>query len=317
VDYDGAVFEEDFECNLCGAKDVAVFLDKCRDYLHGLPGQFTLVQCRKCGLVYLKPRPSAASIGLFYRSDYLPHQNPVVKQTWRSRVKRAVMALWTLPYIPFLGRPGPLVDPFGARHALDIGCGSGYWTSELQRKGWTVEAIDPSESAVNLAKKQIKEAKFYIGTLETVDLPPAFYDFALMWHSLEHLHNPKAALKRVHDLLRPAGRLKLAVPNICSWEAKLFGRYWHALDAPRHLFLFSPITLRLMLEAAGFRVIRMRPQLFIASVADSVDRWLAKSLHVGKWYFDRRLTSKLLFLPVVLSYLLGNKGCLEVDAVKI
>ena len=61
-------------------------------------------------------------------------------------------------------------------------------------------------------------------------------------------------------MLKPGGVLLLRTPNIDSWEASVFRGNWYGLDAPRHFFLFSPGTMRVALEKAGFAVSGLRYQ---------------------------------------------------------
>ena len=75
-----------------------------------------------------------------------------------------------------------------------------------------------------------------------------------MHHSLEHMYRPLVALRRARELLKPSGRLGLAVPNWRSLGHRLFGRHYYALDAPRHVIQFEPETLEQLVLQAGFRV---------------------------------------------------------------
>jgi 2-polyprenyl-3-methyl-5-hydroxy-6-metoxy-1,4-benzoquinol methylase len=61
----------------------------------------------------------------------------------------------------------------------------------------------------------------------------AGYD-ALLWHVLEHLDRPAAALERIAGWLAPSGGLLLGLPNLASWQARLGGERWFHLDVPRH-----------------------------------------------------------------------------------
>ena len=74
---------------------------------------------------------------------------------------------------------------------------------------------------------------------------------------LEHLPEPLATLAEVRRVLRPAGVAVIGVPNAASLQARLFGRYWAAYDAPWHLTHFTPGTLGRLLEQAGFRTVRL------------------------------------------------------------
>jgi SAM-dependent methyltransferase len=52
------------------------------------------------------------------------------------------------------------------------------------------------------------------------------FDAVTMWHTLEHLPDPAAALRRSRELLRPGGRLVVSVPNSESLQARLGGDAW-------------------------------------------------------------------------------------------
>ena len=64
-----------------------------------------------------------------------------------------------------------------------------------------------------------------------------------MWSSLEHVHEPRLAVRAAREVLRPGGLLVVYVPNLGSWSFRTFGEHWFALDLPRHLTHFTPETL--------------------------------------------------------------------------
>ena len=83
------------------------------------------------------------------------------------------------------------------------------------------------------------------------------FDVITMWHTLEHLPDPGAALARSSELLRPDGCLIISVPNASSAQARLGGDAWFHLDLPRHLFQFGPRSISALLSRSGFRLERM------------------------------------------------------------
>jgi SAM-dependent methyltransferase len=77
-----------------------------------------------------------------------------------------------------------------------------------------------------------------------------------LWHVLEHLDDPGAALATIARWLRPGGVLLAGVPNLASVQARLGGSRWYHLDVPRHRTHFTPDGLSRLLGAHGFAVER-------------------------------------------------------------
>jgi hypothetical protein len=69
----------------------------------------------------------------------------------------------------------------------------------------------------------------------------------------EHLYTPITDLRKAHALLKPGGWLVIGLPNVESWEQRLFGKYWVGWDLPRHLYLFPQPALQAILNREGFR----------------------------------------------------------------
>jgi hypothetical protein len=55
-------------------------------------------------------------------------------------------------------------------------------------------------------------------------------------------------------LLHPQGRIFIAVPNPNSFDAKHYKAHWAAYDVPRHLWHFTPVTMRKLLEKNGLHL---------------------------------------------------------------
>jgi SAM-dependent methyltransferase len=73
-----------------------------------------------------------------------------------------------------------------------------------------------------------------------------------LWHSLEHLRDPRGALEQIHALLAPGGSVLIALPDARGAQARIFGPLWRHLDVPRHLHHFDRGSLAEILSRAGF-----------------------------------------------------------------
>jgi len=291
-------------CDLCGGtrqRQVATY----HEYLLFTGESFCLVRCEDCGLSFLNPRPTVRSIGFYYPPDYLAHREEARPlRRWQSAVGAPTAARpWGLRRLLLHIRQSmhwysiPRFE--GGGRALDIGCGSGKLLDTLRALGWDTHGVDPSAAALERARQRGHDTT--IGRAE--DAPPAGeYDLVYLWHALEHTHEPSRVLANVRAAMRPGGRFHLAVPNLRSFHARLFGRCWWSTDAPRHLYQFDRRTLRRYLEEAGFVDIRMTTRTGASS-------WLRGVRQTINWIFGTRLRRdpgwllELCEIPVVLSSL--------------
>jgi len=142
-------------------------------------------------------------------------------------------------------------------HLLDVGCATGNFMRAARERGWKVAGIEIIEPAARIAQERYG-LNVEIGSLETVRWPDACFNAITLWDVLEHLPDPKGALKRCHNLLAPGGLLIFSIPNLKSFDRYLFGRVWIGWDAPRHFNMFSEITIKRLFELTGFELLEQK-----------------------------------------------------------
>jgi hypothetical protein len=136
-------------------------------------------------------------------------------------------------------------------------------------------------------------------------------------HVLEHLPDPVGTLKRRHSLMADGDRIIVEPPNFESAEARLFRSTWAGLYIPRILIHFLEAYHVGMLEHVGFSVERARPVFLASSISESLLRCVA-GLFARSIFYNKIgwLAYLLLTVPGSLSYLLGNRGIIQVVARK-
>jgi SAM-dependent methyltransferase len=292
-------------CDLCGSVAAEPYLTT-RDHLYGTEGEWQLVRCDTCGLIYLIPRPTPAHIGAYYPD--LDYHAFVPTRGLKARV---------IDWLHEREVRGLLHDlPRGAR-ILEIGCGTGEMLLKLRVHGSNVMGIEPNAAAAQVAREQ-HGLDVRTDILDTVMLDPASFDLILMRYALEHVHSPLGTLKQIAALLKPAGRTVVWIPNLASWDARLFGSYWRGLDAPRHLYLFTPTTIQRLLAEAGLRLSAITYSGVPNDWAGSAEAWLRKRNPAFAKIFGMKNPLMLLaWLPFsLIAALVGQAGRMQVTARK-
>lgn len=203
---------------------------------------FDVVQCSNCGLSRTSPRPVAEELDRYYPSGYhnkakrylfgLDRSLSLIHRARIRRIERLV------------GQPGSV---------LDIGCGPGWFLNSMRQRGWTTRGTERSVSAARQAREALN-LDVRAEELDDLLLEGSRFDAVVLWHVAEHLQDPGAAIRDIARLLRPGGIAMIGVPNFGSLEAKIAKAGWFHLDVPRHLYHFTPSTLKALIEDAGLKV---------------------------------------------------------------
>jgi len=220
-------------------EDALEILAETRDYITGHP--FRIAHCHACNLDVTVPAPSETEIGAYYPTTYYGTGN-----RFTGGVEWFLDTLYGLraDRITRMRPPGKV---------LDVGCGRGLLLNKLRERGWDVSGTELSDEAAVYARERLG-IPVRTGSLLNANFPAEEFDLVLLWHVLEHLHDPRAVLAEIARILKPGGGLLVAVPNLSSWEARATGTHWFHLDVPRHLTHFTDRALREALQDAGFSI---------------------------------------------------------------
>lgn len=270
-------------CQLCGKAGVLLH-DRLQDRLFGAPGVWSLRRCsdKACGFLWMDPMPLPEELSKAYAA-YYTHDNGKgsakigrLKRLYRE-VKLAYLST-SLGYKSVSASPlarliSKLLIFFPQRRTeieaeimflpaqldgelLDIGCGSGHRLEQMRWLGWRVSGIDFDEEAVRVARERGLDVS--CGTIPGKWFPPNSFDAIVMNHVIEHVPNPIELLTECERILKPGGRVVITTPNSASWGHRLFKTDWRGLEPPRHLHIFSPLSIERTIRRAGFQLVSTR-----------------------------------------------------------
>ena len=203
--------------------------------------------CTACGLVRLSPRVAASDLKRFYDESYrdvyegnhVPLDKQLANPTYDFRARR-------------------LTRHSKGRRFLEVGCGDGNFLAVLRSHGWDVTGREVSETAAKVARERHGIDVEVISFGDAGSVPTGCWDAVGLYHVLEHMYEPRAALKQIHEALPVGGVLHVQVPNRRSLDGRLGGRLWFGIRCPQHVLFCEPRHLRQLLSEEGFGVVSVQ-----------------------------------------------------------
>ena len=221
-----------------------------------LNGYFPIVRCASCALVQTRPRDDAETLAAAYSK--LPADDALELHEASLRMAED-QARTVMRFVPPHAR------------VLDVGGGAGAFVEAIRREDCRPSVLEPSSASVRLIRSRVPEVEAVEATIEDAHIAPESYDAITLWDVLEHLLDPRAVVRKLRRWLVRRGHLFLQLPNSGSLVAKVLGKRWPLL-LREHLTYFDSVTVRRLLDEAGFDVISVRPSLRFFPVGHLVRR---------------------------------------------
>lgn len=191
---------------------------------------FTVVQCEDCGFAFVNPRPRVDVMGRYYPTDFFDYFE-VESEHHRKRYGRE---------LAFVNAALPRATE--KPKLLDVGCANGGFPRFAREHGYDVEGVEIAQNANDIGDFTVYRVPF-----DRIPVNEPRYDAVTAWAVLEHVHDPKAYLRKAASVLKPNGVFVFLVTNFDSISSRnLFQE-----DVPRHLNFFSKETVGRYLKESG------------------------------------------------------------------
>jgi 2-polyprenyl-3-methyl-5-hydroxy-6-metoxy-1,4-benzoquinol methylase len=192
-----------------------------------------MLYCRSCGIFKKQSVPSPEV--LKNRLNGFMIASLAAREKAVEKVRQVYEQMsWFMKRIPAAGK------------LFDVGASGGFMMAVARDvMGWEVDGNEISSKSIQWAR-DIFDMDIRHGLLEELDIPESEFDLVIFWHTLEHIIDLKQSLKKAAFMLKPGGRLVVAVPRRES-PYELRQRY-----IADHIHEFSGRALKLLLSRAGF-----------------------------------------------------------------
>jgi SAM-dependent methyltransferase len=235
-----------------------------REMMYGSRDEFDYFECSACGCLQIAEIPS--NLSKYYPEDYYAFnadkrgESPLKKYLKHRRASHALgresiighllVRLYGLPDWLHSIKPTKPLDRGGFHQAiLDVGSGTGSMLLDMYSAGFSnLTGVD------KYIENDIHYENGVVVLKRTLDQLDGTYDLVMLHHSFEHIPDPLATLKRIRSLLRPDRFALLKIPVAQSYAWRVYGVDWVQLDAPRHLFLHTEESIRILARRAGLEV---------------------------------------------------------------
>lgn len=207
--------------------------------------RLALARCPDCRCEFLWPQPSDSWLGEEYK-DYYARRASLLKRP-------------KIPY--FTSLLGSLDLPQAAMNVLELGSGEGDAVAAINQV-WpeaSVTAVESHPDAPELYRdlrcelRNVSVERWLSGSEAGDGARRKRYDLILLFDLIEHLRDPKAALRTlVQRDLAPGGMILATFPNSESLTRRLLGRLWFHYTV-QHLFYFSRASVEALESSLGLR----------------------------------------------------------------
>ncbi|SHF88729.1 Methyltransferase domain-containing protein [Flavobacterium segetis] len=239
-------------CPVCNSKVFKSFIQTTAQ-MHSSKDLFNFDQCSDCHLVFLNPRVELNELKDYYSSHYLPYRG---SEAW-GKFEKLVEGSQKKLDLKRLQRIKDAHLISSESLILDVGCGKPTFLKvcaqklncktmgiDFSNEGWKGHEVD--FEGINLQVAEIKELPS--------NLKP---DVITMWHYLEHDYTPLENLTYLKSISKPSTTLVIEVPNFDSSSRKKYNEHWAGWHTPRHISLFSPSNIEILLNNSGWKVTKL------------------------------------------------------------
>lgn len=234
-----------------------------KEMMFGSSDPFIYFQCANCQCLQIAEMPS--DLSKYYPCDYYSFSHPLKQRCSNpAQSLQNIYAAFSKGFYTKINcMAGPFLKMFLRKDShklkkiriskksriLDIGCGNGNFLYALCTLGFkNLLGIDPFLKNTLEYDNGLKIVK-----QDVFDLSGK-WDLIMFHHSFEHMPDPLDNLRAVGNLLSAQGICLIRIPTVPSYAWEHYSTNWISLDAPRHLFLHSIESIKILAQKSNLSI---------------------------------------------------------------
>lgn len=169
---------------------------------------------------------------------------------------------------------------------LDIGCGTGNYTTELHRRGLDIAGIDPSEEMLNKARIKAPQIKWINATSENIPMPDNSINGVLLSLTIHHWRDLHRGFEEIYRVLVKGGRLVIFTSYPEQTHAYWIRNYFPRMIEDSVKILPARNKLLEIFNEVGL-TLQLEENYFVQE--DLKDNFLQCGKHQPEKYFDENI----------------------------
>lgn len=235
------------KCQICGGKESQYVLQKIRGNYAS-----TWVECLNCHSAHIDPYPTRDQLFNYYNSNYVEldlsgtaDQGSDHKLHYSADYESTVFQNYTYSLIDSGIKPDEMRSSF--EKVLDYGCANGVFLKYLKGQGYKAANI----FGADIGEDMLETARSFTPNVCNIDRLTGKYDLITLWNVIEHIHEPRAIVGKLRDLLSVGGEVFIETP-VYGELAKTMGKDFAHFLVVEHINLFSRRAIIDMFNDFGF-----------------------------------------------------------------
>jgi 2-polyprenyl-3-methyl-5-hydroxy-6-metoxy-1,4-benzoquinol methylase len=226
-----------YTCPYCGGRSSEFFTASDWNQ-HSTAEFFTYYKCNVCSLIFIQRVPHDLD-------RYYVREQYDIPASIESYDRRANSQLWKLALLK------PYVE---SGNMLEVGPATGEFATIARSAGFAPTLIEMDPRCCAFLRDSLHHSVVESGDPRSSIPQNRVFDAICVWQTIEHVPQFWQFLDAAAQRLGKGGIIALSTPNPASFQARILGRRWPHADAPRHLYLISPIWFKQACRSWGLRV---------------------------------------------------------------